>query len=243
MKLDVIRDNLSLCEQALEDGQFGSAAEHAYNTIRLLMQRTTEWSAQSQEDLRKNYIALVGVAGAVQTQLEALAEKRDPASLPEKLRQRISQIQAELKTAEAEYQMLKELNKELLSQEPALRKEKDELEALQKKLSELVQLKEKELVARQKKVKTLNAKLDQLEKECTALEKLYALVKNELEENLALLAALPETTGVDTLDALIAQGRQHKKTLEEARDSSGEPLRRIIEQVRQLEQMTRGTLS
>lgn len=241
MKLDVIRDNLTLCEQALEEGQTQAAVEHACNTVRLLLQRTAQWQDRNGEtDDRKNYIALVGVAGAVQSQLEVLTRKQDPAQLPQKLRDRIGQIRQEFADAQEAYQTLSRLHKELLSEEEALLEEKKKRDALKEKTEKLLHLKEQELVQLQEKLEQLSKKLNLVEQECTSCESLYLTVEQELEENLSLLANLPEATGSSVLDVLIAQSRQQKQILETARESSGEPLRKIIEKVRQLEAMAEG---
>ena len=241
MKLELIRKNLELCEQALAEENTQAAVEQACLTARLLLLRSAEWQSQSREaDLKKSYIALVGVTGAVRTQLEKLEQKQNVSALPEKLRADLDQIRKEFAAAEEAYNTLVKLHEDILSEEQALLEEKEKLEETKKKIEELTQLKETELVELRKAVQEQRNKLSQLEKEYTQCEKIYLSVEKELRENLILLEALPEKTGENTLDDLVVQAKQHRQTLETARETSSEPLRKIIEEVQRLERIAEG---
>lgn len=243
MKLELIRSQLTACEQACQEGLTQQAIEDACLTARLLMMQAAGWQAGSQaQDFRKSYIALVGVAGAVQSQLEALnAKEQDMTALAENLRSRIAQVHTAFAGAEAEYQQILALNDQLLAGEEALRKKKKELEDLLEKIRELTDIKEKQLQKLRKDVEEQKQKLADLEKEYTACETLYKTVEAELNENLGLMAALPENTGISTLDTLVEQAKQRQTQLQTAREDSAQPLRKIIEEVQRLQKLAEGT--
>ena len=136
MKLELIRSQLAACEQACQEGLTQQAIEDACMTARLLMMQAAEWQTGSHaQDYKKTYIALVGVAGAVQSQLEALiAKEQDVTALAENLRSRLAWIKTDFAGTEAEYQQIMTLNSQILAEEEALRKKKKELEDLLTKI-------------------------------------------------------------------------------------------------------------
>lgn len=243
MKLELIRSQLAACEQACQEGLAQQAIEDACMTARLLMMQAAEWQAGSHaQDYKKTYIALVGVAGAVQSQLEALiAKEQDVTALAENLRSRLAQIKTDFAGTEAEYQQIMTLNNQILAEEEALRKKKKELEDLLKKIQELTDIKEKQLQKLREDLEEQKQKLADLEQEYTACEALYKTVEAELNENLSLMVALPESTGTDTLDALVEQAKQHQIQLQTAQEDSAKPLRKIIEEVQRLQKLAEGT--
>lgn len=234
MKLELIRSELEACEQALEAGNTQQALESACMTARLLMMRTAEWEP---ENIQKALIAMVGAAGAMESQLQALTAKQEPEKLAAKLRSRLKQVQEEVADSEKQYQQLVQANQQILAEEETLRSRRKKLGELQDQLKELTDIKEKQLEKLQQDTEEQKQKLEQLEKEYTTCEALYNTVRKELEENLQILAQMPDAAGSDTLDQLIEQGKQMRQTLNTAVEQSETPIRKIIQEVRRLNQM------
>lgn len=238
MKLDMIRTHLEQCEQAQTPQQ---AMEAACMAARLLVLRCNDWQSAAQaEDPQKALISMVGVEAAVQTQLKPLTAVQDPTVLAASVQKRLSQIRKDIEETETLYQQLLQDNQAILDEGETLRKKKKELEELQEKRRELTDIKEKQLKELRQKTAAQKKKLKQLEEDYTECEAVYKVVQTELEENLKILAQLPESTGEDTLDALIAQGTQTRETLAAAAESSSEPIRKIIAEVQRLRQLAEG---
>lgn len=237
MKLELIRAQLEQCEQALQAGQSQQAVEQACLTARLLLMRCAEWKI---EDVQKTMIALVGVAGALQNRLDEAVTRQDPAELTAVLKKRIESIREDVAGTEDQYRQMVKLNQEILDEEERLRGREKELEDLRDKLKELISIKEEKLKKLVKATERQKKKLKQLETEYTECEALYKVVQTELEENLRILAELPDASGSDTLDQLIIEGKKTKDMLAAAAQSSSEPIRKIIGEIQRLRQLAEG---
>ena len=241
MKLNLIRNNLSACEEELEKGQVTKAAESLYQIARLLLiQADTLQKEKSAEpaEIRKRYISLIGVAGAVQMQLETLASKTEKDLLVPQMKHRIAEIQEAFCGMETQKEELEKLHGELLAAEEQLRKEKAQKEALLQKIQELTKMKEEELRDLKQKIESQQNLLDALEAEYTSCEKNYLLVEAELKENNYIISSFPDASGIQSIDDLIRYAKERKETIERAGISGRQQIRQVIEEVQRIQALT-----
>ena len=242
MNMKLIRQTLSDCEQEAEKGSDIKACEYALTAARLLISQSAavmEKAAKADEDgdgLRRLY--MVSVAGA--NEMAAVFNRTRPyweqAGLTPKLKERIEILQKDFEKKQGELEEEKERAKELLSMEKALCDKEKELKKLKEKEKKLSDLKEKDLKELQKEIDGWKKKAATLTEQCRLGRKELEDMTAELGENSRLIQAMPDETGMKSVDDLIARAKQTRKEAEERRQLSSGLLDQILAEMERISQ-------
>lgn len=146
---------------------------------------------------------------------------------------RLQDVNAEIKTIQSEYRDLEKVNVELLAQEKALRDRKEELQKLTNTITELKNIKEKEIEEQESQQEQLKEKLELLNEQAETTKSLLERYKAELSEDGRLIRELPEQYGTTkNVDELIAEIKKQEQEVQNLHSSYEQGLTNLIEQIR-----------
>ena len=182
-------------------------------------------------------VMLLGQYSKVSKQLlnlyETLMTKFSPKDELKEYENRLQDVNAELKTVQSEYSDLEKVNAELLAQEKALQDKKEELQKLINTITELKNIKEKEIKELESQQEQLKKKLELLNEQAEAAKSLLERYKAELSEDGRLIRELPEQYGTtQNVDDLIAEIKNQEQEAQNLHSSYEQGLTNLIEQIR-----------
>lgn len=181
-------------------------------------------------------VMLLGQYSKVSKQLlnlyETLMTKFSPKDELKEYEKRLQDVNAELKTVQSEYSDLEKVNAELLAQEKVLQDRKEELQKLINTITELKNIKEKEIKELESQQEQLKKKLELLNEQAEAAKSLLERYKAELSEDGRLIRELPEQYGTtQNVDDLIAEIKNQEREAQNLHSSYEQGLTNLIEQI------------
>lgn len=231
MNLELIMQNMALCRERIQNGDMAGGREAAFMTARLLIfqaGREMDPKAMEEEELRRFMIACVGAANELHDLFTRIEPDFDLLTLPEQLKERIRNVNVDFAKKKQQLEQEEEIHRELLSREEELRETREELLNRRNKVRELAEIRERELSALQKEIRGWQEKTQQLEQACRDCREQLSLYEAELSENSALIAAMPDSTGMDGVDMLIRETREFQGKIGAERELSGQRIDAIL---------------
>ena len=222
MNIQLIQHNIKQLETFVEQGKSAEAAKTAFALAKLLIQ------VPSKTAPRSLYGAYGGTVATMSDCLNTLLETYQPTDDMAQMLQKIQQTQEQLQSCVAESEKVNTTNKTLLDEQKKLEQAQQELSNKKAKIKELVALKEKEIPALKQEIKSLEAKLKQLETECGAAMAEKEKWKTVFDENLRLIADLPQSVQDKTADEIIAEAKAYAEQAAQANAEGDEWLRKVI---------------
>lgn len=222
MNIQLIQHNTKQLEALAEQGKPAEAAKIAFAIAKLLIQSSSEATPRSL------YGAYGGSVAALSDCLNTLLETYQPTDDIAQMLQKIQQTQAQLQSCVAESEHVSATNKTLLDEQEKLEQSRKDLSDKKTKIADLIALKEKELPALKQEIENMKTKLEQLETECktalTSKEKWMTV----FDENLRLIADLPQSVQDKTADEIIAAAKAYAEQAAQADAEGDEWLRKVI---------------
>ena len=222
MNIQLIQHNTKQLEALAKQGKSAEAAKTAFALAKLLIQSPSEAAPRSL------YGAYGGTVAAMSDCLNALLETYQPTDDMAQMVQKIQQTQEQLQACVAESENVNTTNKSLLDEQQKLEQTRQDLSDQKAKIAELISLKGKEIPALKQDIKNMETTLEQLESECkTALankEKWMTI----FDENLRLIADLPQSVQDKTADEIIAAAKAYAEQAAQADAEGDEWLRKVI---------------
>lgn len=212
MNAELILSNVEILKEQIEQGRQAEACETMLNLSRLLIAGPPK-EPQEARTTRKLYGSYAGAASSLCELFKALKDSYSPTADMEDMVTRIEALQQDLNSCGEEARRIREQNKKLLDQEMALKEKKAELEALKKKVDELIHLKNVELNELKKEIAGLEQQLGRLERACEQADRERARWQATLRENIALIRQLPESVAAEHIDKTIFQVKERAQQL------------------------------
>lgn len=222
MNIQLIQHNTRQLEALAEQGKSADAAKTAFAIAKLLIQSPSEAAPRSL------YGAYGGTVAAMNDCLNALLETYQPTDDIAQMVQKIHEAQKQLQSCVAESDQVTATNMDLLDEQKKLEQAQKDLSDKKKKVAELTSLKEKEIPALKQEIKNMEAKLAQLEKGCEEALAEKAKWMTVFDENLRLIAALPQSVQDKTADEIIAAAKSYAEQAAQADAEGDEWLRNVI---------------
>ena len=222
MNIQLIQHNTKQLEALAEQDKPAEAAKTAFAIAKLLIQSPSEAAPRSL------YGAYGGTVAAMNDCLNTLLETYQPTDDMAQMVQKIQQAQEQLQSCVAESEQVTATNKDLLDQQEKLEQAQKDLSDKKKKIAELTALKEKEIPALKQEIKDMEAKLAQLEKECEDALAEKTRWMTVFDENLRLIAELPQSVQDKTADEIIAAAKTYAEQAAQADAVGDEWLRSVI---------------
>ncbi len=243
MNPELIIQNSALYQEQIKADNVSQARETALMIARLLVSQANEGvdvKSMEEKELLSLMISYIGTANELYGFFLQIRPDFDLLNLPNRLKERIQSVNADLAKTTQEFRQEKELHRELLSQETELTEARERLLVQSKKVRELQDIRDRELKELQKEIQESEDKIKQLEQECNECNEWISLYHAEFSENNSLIANLPDATGMECVDLLIKEAKKYQKELDTERKASGERIDQIICAIEKFKEQVKG---
>lgn len=222
MNFELVRSNIDYCEKLLQSGNHKEAMRVAYEVAKLIINYAGKIvDINKYEDLVDRNIALLSIAGEIQSQLSDVSSCLSGQTVSEEIRKRTKDVLGAFKDTESEISVIIETNKKLLSAEDALKNKKNELEETKEKVSELLTLKNNKIEEINNEIESIKKEISKKEEEINQAKQELEELKDELQsyiindkriseikENILTIKLLPDSTRFESVDKLIDNLKQ-----------------------------------
>ena len=222
MNIQLIQHNTNQLEALVEQGKPAEAAKIAFALAKLLIQ------APSEVTPRSLYGAYGGTVAAMSDCLNTLLETYQPTDDIAQMLQKIQQTQEQLQACVAESEEVNTTNQALLDEQQKLEQTRKKLSDKKAKIAELIPLKGKEIPALKQEIEEMETALIQLESECKTSLATKEKWMTVFDENLRLIADLPQSVQDKTADEIIAAAKAYAEQAAQADAEGDEWLRKVI---------------
>lgn len=223
MNIPLIQSNLKKVEDQAMHKNTTDAVGTAMAVVKLLLQDPI------QADARSVYRAYGGMAKELRDCFETLLKNYKSGEDMKEMQEKINGVNKQIADYAKDAETIEATNRELLDAEETLRTRKQELEDLQKKVTELIRIQDQELKDLRAEVAKKSADLKKLEESCRQAQAEREKWLQVFDVNNQLIADLPESVADRTVDGLIAQAKAYRDQAQANAEQGEEYLRRVVE--------------
>ena len=223
MNIPLIQSNLKKVEDQAMHKNTTDAVGTAMAVVKLLLQDPI------QADARSVYRAYGGMAKELRDCFETLKKNYKSGEDMKEMQEKINGVNKQIADYTKDAETIEATNRELLDAEETLRTRKQELEDLQKKVTELIRIRDQELKDLRAEVDKKKADLEKLEESCRQAQAEREKWLQVFDVNNRLIADLPDSVADRTAEALIAQAKAFRDQAQTNAEQSEAYLLRVIE--------------
>ena len=233
MNIELIRLNLDRCAAIDGELQPEEAARQALIVAQLLIAEAAQLEAPLDFSTAQLPVYIDGLktAGAAQRLLGSAAAKIEGQTVSDLVRNRILELSGQREATEAELARLQADNQDLLDQEESLKARQKSLEEMSTRVEALIELQDQELKRLEETNRQLQTKLDALQEAAKTARDRYDRLNAEIGENGRIIKCMPESSGIDSVDALLLQMKASWSGLDAEADRSAALITAVLDEL------------